>query len=425
MVDTSRKWSGEWWVCSEEIQDVSRVPGVLSYTEDGYMELALSPAPNGPSLKCKGQQNYTIWGEDKNGYKITLFNSYIKKYDLNMRALTMLVNSAVIGVHISSLDTPFFRQAAIIYPNLKEFLFVPQVEWEHEGKSIIFKIEDKPNAEIIIPMEEGLNWILRGAYKWTAKNRCIEVEIKQDTRFVVKCNDQQSVKFFQRQVDEFSDFLSLALLGNQNPTEMFLYITDDPLSKCEYLYCVNESAKCRFHLIGNSAPIERVPFILKNWHKNYDQIAPIYRYLDRSSFDNHGTIGIPEFLLVEYALEGYFKRFHNKTKTEGKDVRKLEDQLKKLLEYYKEVELISKLNLDIPAVVDTRDAYTHLIPEEEMTGHEMKDAHQIWVNTEKLRILLYCCLLESMGFTTQEINTNFKTAPIVHPERYQNDFLFE
>lgn len=54
MVDTSRKWSGEWWVCSEEIQDVSRVPGVLSYTEDGYMELALSPAPNGPSLKCKG-----------------------------------------------------------------------------------------------------------------------------------------------------------------------------------------------------------------------------------------------------------------------------------------------------------------------------------------------------------------------------------
>ena len=165
MVDTSRKWSGEWWVCSEEIQDVSRVPGVLSYTEDGYMELALSPAPNGPSLKCKGQQNYTIWGEDKNGYKITLFNSYIKKYDLTMRALTMLVNSAVIGVHISSLDTPFFRQAAIIYPNLKEFLFVPQVEWEHEGKSIIFKIEDKPNAEIIIPMEEGLNWILRGAYK--------------------------------------------------------------------------------------------------------------------------------------------------------------------------------------------------------------------------------------------------------------------
>ena len=66
-----------------------------------------------------------------------------------------------------------------------------------------------------------------------------------------------------------------------------------------------------------------------------------------------------------------------------------------------------------------------VFPDDEKTGNEMQDAHQLWVNTEKLRILLYCCLLDSMGFTMQEIDTNFKTAPIIHPERYQNDFLFE
>lgn len=40
-----KKWSGELWVCSEEIQDVSRVPGTLSFIDDSCMELELCPAP--------------------------------------------------------------------------------------------------------------------------------------------------------------------------------------------------------------------------------------------------------------------------------------------------------------------------------------------------------------------------------------------
>ena len=177
-------------------------------------------------------------------------------------------------------------------------------------------------------------------------------------------------------------------------------------------------------MIGDSTPINHLRDILINWHKNYRQIAPIYSYLERSVFDNKGISGIPEFLLVEAAVEGYFKRFHNKVKRK-KGVRICLIEFNKLLECYKDVELIRTLNLDLEAVVNTRDAYVHLYPESEYKGNELRDPHDIWVATEKLRILLLCCLLDSLGFSKQEIDTNFKTAPIYNPDLYKNEFLFE
>lgn len=34
-------------------------------------------------------------------------------------------------------------------------------------------------------------------------------------------------------------------------------------------------------------------------------------------------------------------------------------------------------------------------------------------------------LIVSLEFTKQEIDTNFKMAPIYNPDMYKNDFLFE
>lgn len=40
-----KKWSGVWWLYSATKQDVSRVPGTLSFIDDGCMEWELCPAP--------------------------------------------------------------------------------------------------------------------------------------------------------------------------------------------------------------------------------------------------------------------------------------------------------------------------------------------------------------------------------------------
>ena len=94
------------------------------------------------------------------------------------------------------------------------------------------------------------------------------------------------------------------------------------------------------------------------------------------------------------------------------------------MDYYTNIDIIAHLDLDIDTIVDTRNAYTHLFPDNEKSGYEIQDVHQLWINTEKLRILLLCCILDSMRFTHKEIDINFKTAPILNPEAYQNNIVF-
>ena len=124
--------------------------------------------------------------------------------------------------------------------------------------------------------------------------------------------------------------------------------------------------------------------------------------------------------MVEFAIEGYFKRFHNKKKTRGgSDLRQPEHGINSLLKYYAAVDLISKFNLDVKSVIDTRDSYAHLLPDIELSEKKIIESpRDIWVATEKMRILLLCCLLNNMGFSIEEINHRFQAAPLFLPEAY-------
>lgn len=420
-----KTWLGVWWIYSkEDNQKHVRVNGMLSITDEGDMELKLEPTSSENSFRCKSNTSYTIWGVDEYSIKITLFEVYPKNYNSSYGLTTLLVNYALVGEHVSSLDIPIFNRVTVKYYNLKEFLFVPQVEMSSEKDFVLFKVKSSKKNKFSIPIDKETNWVLEGNYHWRAEHRCQEVYIQQDTDFTIESLSKKSINEFNKQIREFSDFLSLALQGKQHPYRICFLSSSDNLHTVDFYYSLEKSDKCRCHLIGNSIPIERLSAIMRNWHENYAQISPIYSYLERSSFSNNGVLGIPEFLLVEFALEGYFKRFHNKTKTNGKDLRKLKDQIRTLLDYYANIDIIANLNLDIDTIVGTRDAYTHLFPDDEKKGYEIQDMHQLWINMEKIKILLLCCLLDSMGFTHNEIDTNFKTAPILNPEAYQNNLVF-
>ena len=48
----------------------------------------------------------------------------------------------------------------------------------------------------------------------------------------------------------------------------------------------------------------------------------------------------------------------------------------------------------------------------------IESPRDIWIATEKMRILLLCCLLNNMGFSIEEINNRFKEAPVLLPEAF-------
>ncbi len=417
----NNKWSGVWWIYSATKQDSPRIHGTLSFEKDGQPVLELPPSTSSV-LKCEFGQSYTLWGKDVYGKDITLFNTYLKSQkDTDL----LLVGYVLIGGHFPTLDTPISKRVITKYPNLREFFLVQHIDITPDVNFTSIKISYPSNNEFKVPIEKGISWILKGNCELHATRRFLNVDLNQDSAFIIECESNHSIRFFLMQIREFSDFLSLALQAKQCVNQISFYDIKDNAEKYDLYFLVEDSANCKSHLIGDSTPINHLRDILINWHKNYRQIAPIYSYLERSVFDNKGISGIPEFLLVEAAVEGYFKRFHNKVRTENKDIQKCLDEFNKLLCYYKEVELIRTLDLDIEAIVNTRDAYVHLLPESEYKGKELSDPHDIWVATEKLRILLLCCLMDSLGFTKQEIDTNFKMAPIYNPDMYKNDFLFE
>ena len=420
-----KKCSGIWWIYSEDNQNSNRVHGTLSISREGNIELIIDYSASDYSLECKGNHNYTIWGVDGFGMRITLFKAHVHGY-VGGRINTLMANYALLGAHVPSLQSPIFTKAVVKYPNLREFFFVQQVTMGIGVDFTSFIVQSPKQKDIRIPVEDETTWMLSGCYRWQTNHQYTEVNITQDSEFIVENKKNKSLSFFHKQIDEFSDFLSIALQGKQSPNAICFYAsTEQGAPKFDLYYNVKQSSQCRCHLIGDSVSINRLGEIIQGWHKNYEEISPIYRYLEKSSFEQNGIGGSPEFLLVEFALEGYFKRFHNKAKTKGVDVQKCKDELNELLNYYADIELIKTLNINVNAVVATRDTYAHLRPKADQKDNEIKDAHTLWVVTEKLRILLLCCLLDNMGFTRQEIDANFKQAPMWNPEIYQNEFLFE
>ena len=138
---------------------------------------------------------------------------------------------------------------------------------------------------------------------------------------------------------------------------------------------------------------------MRRWHSNYTQVSPICRYLIQTI--HYNTFDFPDFLIVAHALEGYHKRFLNK-KNGGKDKQKYKEQVDILLDKFKDVEVIKKSNIDTEVLTQSRDKYSHLIPDEEkplaVTGQELYDL------TIKCKILLTCCILDLLGLNIEEIN---------------------
>ena len=117
---------------------------------------------------------------------------------------------------------------------------------------------------------------------------------------------------------------------------------------------------------------------------------------------------MPDFLIIAQALDGYHKRFVNKKN--GKDIKKYEEQIKVLLNQFKDVNVIKECNINPEVLKDTRHKYSHLYPDDEESWAVEGD--ELYWLTEKCKILLTCCILNMMGLTNEEINICCENSPI-------------
>ena len=136
-----------------------------------------------------------------------------------------------------------------------------------------------------------------------------------------------------------------------------------------------------------------------------DNLQPIKSHLV-DSLVYKPLVGSVDFLQVIQAIEGVWWRFKDDAyKAANKIAKKtntsLTTILKELLNSLSDLPSISKMNLDITAVVDSRHYYSHFLDKSEKPN--TLEGWALYEQTKKLRKILLCLVLELLGLSHNEI----------------------
>ena len=402
---------GEWWVPAVADRDTrmnffepekmmgheKKYTGTLTYYGDGDSTLEFYHVPSNFHSKhyC---QNKIMWGKDANRHIFTLFNVTMKEHRMgDLTCTKFVVGLILMGEHVLSIEETHFNSCIVQFPYLRNWAFHNNITPSNAGTSIYFKSPLRANKLLETVNDDGACWRLW--QEQSIKRTIHDLTIIQTTTLEIEAIKALSIRSYLKQIEEFAQFLSIALYGDQNPTEV-KFVNKE--SGYESILLFKKDASVNpdiFTLIKFDLLKEKLPTMLNQWHNNFDKIAPISSYLI-DSLQKKSRFDVPDFLIVAQALDGYFKRFENKK--DGKDHQKYEDGIKILLKQFEDVECIQKCHIDPQVLTQSRDKYSHLLLDEDKPlAAEGEDLY--WL-TEKCKILLTCCILNMLGLTNKEIN---------------------
>ena len=415
---------GEWWVPAVADRDTrmiafnpeqmmgseTKYTGTLTYYEnqDSILEI-YHVLSNFHSHHYK--YNDVMWGRDANGNIFTLFNVVMKEQKMGDFTNTKFVVSMILmGEHVLSLDYNKYSRCIVKYSHLVNWTFyetqnVINTYYHHQDNFFFLTIPFQTINIFEAPVDKASKWILN--QNNSIGNDIRGYKITPSPYFEIRATEPIPLKSYIRQIKEFTQFLSIALFGIQNPESIELVVEGDNDTR-KLFFKKEESYDPGFRSVIKLKELkDKIPSMLQLWHSNFEKVAPISHYLI-NSLQNNNRFDVPDFLIIAQALDGFHKRFVNKK--DGKNIKKYEDQIKVLLNQFNNVEVIKKCHINPEILKDSRHKYSHLFPDdEESLAVEGEDLY--WL-TEKCKILLTCCILDMLGLTNKEINLCCNQSPI-------------
>lgn len=414
-------YHGEWWVPAKadphnRFSPFQSLPeeceqkcmGTLVYHGDKDSTLELYTNPSYISGRYY-KYNDVMWGKDANQMRYTLFNVFMKDEPLgDFTKHTFDVGLILIGDHVLSLDEVNFCECTVQFPFLRNWAFHNNLSFKKEtcNHHYILSAENQWRPLVEVEMDNNTKWVLRD--KYIPQQTEYDLTITQVTEFFVK-SQGFSVRDCIQQIREFAQFLSIVLYCDQNPTEIILMNIDKTRRSQLLFKGLKSEEPQKNNLIKYDNLKEKVPFMLKVWHENYERISPISDYLI-DSLKEKSVFDAPDFLIIAQALDGYFKRFVNNKRRN--DIRKYQDEIEFLLKQFDDVSVVQKCHIDPKVLTDTRNKFSHLYPDDE-ESHALDRDDLYWI-TEKCKILLTCCILNMLGLTNDEINLCCNNSPITN-----------
>jgi len=415
---------GEWWVPAVTDRGIrfnalnpeqmmgheTKYTGTLTYYEDKDCTLELYHIPsNFHSHHYK--YNDVMWGSDANGHIFTLFNVVMEEQKMGDFTNTKFVVSMILmGEHVLSLDYNKYSRCIVKYSHLVNWTFyetqnVINTYYHHQDNFFFLTIPFQTINIFEAPVDKASKWILN--QNNSIANDIRGYKITPSPYFEIRATEPVPLKSYIKHIKEFTQFLSIALFGIQNPESIELVVEGDNDTR-KLFFKKEESYDPGFRSVIKLKELkDKIPSMLQLWHSNFEKVAPISHYLI-NSLQNNNRFDVPDFLIIAQALDGFYKRFVNKK--DGKNIKKYEDQIKVLLNQFNNVEVIKKCHINPEILKDSRHKYSHLFPDDE-ESLAVKGEDLYWL-TEKCKILLTCCILNMLGLTNKEINLCCNQSPI-------------
>ena len=419
MTNNPQIYHGDWWVPAVADRDTRmtflqpegmmgherKYTGTLTYYGDKNSTLELYHTPSNLHSKHYNQ-NDVIWGRDANGNIFTLFNVMMNEQRLgDFSCAKFVVAYILIGEHVLSAYDNCFGSCIVQFPYLRNWAFRDNIKQNNAGTLVSFKSPIFAEKLLETMDEEGVWWRL---WQGQTINRTIyDLKITQTTTLEIEALDATSIRSCMKHIEEFAQFLSIALYCDQNPTEV-KFINKKNKRESVLLFKKDTSVDPGvMSLIKFGIFKDKLPKMLNTWQTNFEKMAPISSYLI-GSLQKKNRFDVPDFLIIAQALDSYHKRFVNKK--DGRDVRKYEEQIEILLNQFKSVKVLKQCKINPEVVKDTRHKYSHLYPDDEKSL--AVDSDDLYWLTEKCKILLTCCILNLLGLTNKEINLCCENSPI-------------
>jgi len=339
-----------------------------------------------------------FWGVGLNGENITVENCRWIKIDNGFKRMTLKVENVYLGYLFYPDKSPIFKFARIEFPNLSKWLVKNRLYRNDEGDTVRIDLEntgDIFNVEIADGLRVGF---CSEGYCRTAQNK---VELEQNTVLCVKCQEGVPLNSMSEIIEEYVLFVSVIMFSSQQPKTISLSTVEEV--NVEWIRSAYSSDKYFRCLVDGCYFETRFPELIKKWHLEYNRIGIFAKNMIKS-MKSQNDFDYPDFLRIVQSLEGYFKRYVNIKETNGKNMKKLNDEFLLLLNKFNDITILDRLNIDITNVIESRNYYSHLHDKgENKTANIVNSYVELKKLTEKLTILLSCCILSAIGMTNNEI----------------------
>jgi hypothetical protein len=399
----------------------NKVAGKLTFLPNDKIVLELfggfGEQHDDPMLDFFEKENFLpiIHGITSDAKEITLMNGYASgtcNFSAPFPVIRYNCRYMLVGIWLSDIEALSFDKLKISFSELNDWIGQSIIKYNNDNSGINFSLSTREQFTEDVPIDNDTTLSLVG-YGPHRIERFISVfSTKTYCEFTCTNGKKSLTSLLDNTAWNFKQFLSLATLSPVTYSDITLYSNDifqELDNDRKYIHPIKlyyiehnppTTAKIdRLNFLFDYLNIrEDFPVIIKKWYAEAKALDIIRERLLSSI--HYTVFDSTVFLIIVQALEGYCKKFVDKNKH-------LREHIEGIILSFSDIECIQEYqkHLDIAAIVDSRNYYTHLY----LTSNKAKilEEEELFSQTMILRVVLICCVLRVIGFENSKINEVF------------------